>query len=210
MAAAFLDALTEAEADDLHSVGRRRRYGANVTLFHEGDEPGPVVVLLSGRAKVASVSSAGREVIVAVRGPGDLLGELSAIDGEPRSATVTTLEEIEALLVPGSAFATFLERCPRVALVILRMVAGRLRYADAQQADFATHDVVGRVAHRLVELSERFGSTRVEGADRDRAAALPGGARRMDRGVARGGEQGLAAAALPADRRDRSTPRHRA
>ena len=69
MAGAFLDALTEAETDDLHSVGRRRRYGANVTLFHEGDEPGPVVVLLSGRAKVASISSAGREVIVAVRGP---------------------------------------------------------------------------------------------------------------------------------------------
>ena len=50
-----------------------------------------------------------------------------------------------------------------MALVILRMVAGRLRYADAQQADFATHDVVGRVAHRLLELSERFGSTRDEG-----------------------------------------------
>ena len=166
MAGAFLDALTEAEADDLHSVGRRRRYGANVTLFHEGDEPGPVIVLFSGRAKVASVSSAGREVIVAVRGPGDLLGELSAIDGEPRSATVTTLEAVEALLVPGSAFAAFLERGPRVALVILRMVAGRLRYADAQQADFATHDVVGRVAHRLVELSERFGATREGGGSR--------------------------------------------
>ena len=85
---------------------------------------------------------------------------MSAIDGEPRSATVTTLEPVEALLVPGSAFAAFLERRPRVALVILRMVAGRLRYADAQQADFATHDVVGRVAHRLVELSERFGAGR--------------------------------------------------
>jgi CRP-like cAMP-binding protein len=155
MAGAFLDALTEAEADDLHAVGRRRRYGANVALFHEGDDPGPVVVLLSGRTKVASLSSAGREVIVA--------GELSAIDGEPRSATVTTLEAVEALLVPGSAFAALLERRPRVALVILRMVAERLRYADAQQADFATHDVVGRVAHRLVELSERFGATRDEG-----------------------------------------------
>ena len=116
-----------------------------------------MIVLLTGRAKVASLSSAGREVIVAVRGPGDLLGELSAIDDEPRAATVTTLEPVEALLVPGSAFAAFLERRPRVALVILRMVAARLRYADAQQADFATHDVVGRVAHRLVELAERFG-----------------------------------------------------
>ena len=158
MAGAFLDALTEIEAEDLRSIGRQRAYGANMTLFHHGDDAGPVIVLLTGRAKVVSLSSAGREVIVAVRGPGDLLGELSAIDGEPRSATVTTLEAVNALLVPGSAFAAFLERSPRVALVILRMVAGRLRYADAQQADFATHDVVGRVAHRLVELSERFGT----------------------------------------------------
>jgi CRP/FNR family transcriptional regulator, cyclic AMP receptor protein len=159
MAGAFLDELSETEAEDLRSVGRARAYGAGVTLFHQGDDAGPVVVLLTGRAKVASLSSAGREVIVAVRGPGDLLGELSAIDDdEPRAATVTTLEPVDALLIPGSAFAAFLERRPRAALVILRMVAGRLRYADAQQADFATHDVVGRVAHRLVELAERFGT----------------------------------------------------
>ena len=157
MAGTFLDGLTDSEAEDLRSIGRTRAYGPNVTLFHHGDEAGPVVVLLTGRAKVLSLSSAGREVIVAVRGPGDLLGEMSAIDGEPRSATVTTLEPVEALLIPGSAFAAFLERRPRAALVILRMVAGRLRYADASQADFATHDVMGRVAFRLVELCERFG-----------------------------------------------------
>jgi CRP/FNR family transcriptional regulator, cyclic AMP receptor protein len=163
MAGAFLDALTEAEADDLRAVGRRRAYGANVTLFHQGDEAGPVLVLLDGRVKVVALTPAGREVIVAVRGPGDLLGEMAAFDGQPRSATVATLEPVDALLVPGSAFAAFLERRPRVALVLLRMVAERLRYADAQQADFATHDVVGRVAHRLVELCERFGEP---GADR--------------------------------------------
>jgi CRP/FNR family transcriptional regulator, cyclic AMP receptor protein len=155
----FLDALTEEEAADLHAAGRRRAYGPGVTVFHEGDDAGPVVVLLSGRVKVSTVGGAGREAIVAVRGPGDLLGELSAIDDGPRSATVTTLEPAEALLVPGSAFARFLETHLRIALVLLRMVAGRLRYADAQQAQFATQDVVGRVATRLLELGDRFGVT---------------------------------------------------
>jgi CRP/FNR family transcriptional regulator, cyclic AMP receptor protein len=102
-------------------------------------------------------SSSGREVIVAVRGPGDLLGELAALVEAPRSATVATIEPVDALIMAGSAFASFLERNSRVALVILRMVAERLLYADLQQAQFATHDVVGRVAHRLVELTERFG-----------------------------------------------------
>lgn len=157
MGETFLDALTEEEAADLHAAGRRRSYGPGVTLFHEGDDSGPVVVLLGGRVKVATVGGGGREAIVAVRGPGDLIGELSAIDGGPRSATVTTLEPAEVLLVPGSAFAALLERHLRIALVLLRMVAGRLRYADSQQAQFATQDVVGRVAARLLELGDRFG-----------------------------------------------------
>ena len=159
----FLDALTDEEVADLRAAGRRRAYGAGVTLFHEGDDAGPVVVLLAGRVKVATIGGAGREAIMAVRGPGDLVGELSAIDNGPRSATVTTLEAVEALLVPGSAFAALLERRPRIALVILRMVAGRLRYADSQQTQFATHDVVGRVARRLVELGERFGEPAADG-----------------------------------------------
>src|SRR5829696_5737962 len=159
----FLEALTEDEAADLHAAGRQRSYGAKTTLFHEGDDAGPVVVLLAGRAKVATIGGGGRELIMAVRGPGDLIGELSAIDNGPRSGTVTTLEAVEALLVPGSAFAALLERRSRIALVILRMVAARLRYADAQQTQFATHDVVGRVAQRLIELGDRFGETAADG-----------------------------------------------
>jgi CRP/FNR family transcriptional regulator, cyclic AMP receptor protein len=153
----FLDALTDDEATDLHAAGRRRSYGSAVTLFHEGDDSGPVVVLLSGRVKVATLGAGGREAIVAVRSAGDLIGELSAIDGGPRSSTVTTLEPTEVLLVAGSGFAALLERHPRIALVLLRMVAARLRYADSQQAQYATQDVVGRVAIRLLELGERFG-----------------------------------------------------
>ena len=159
----FLDALEPEESEDLFSTGRRRRYGANVAIFHEGDDAGPVMVLLSGRVKAAALSADGDEVIAAVRGPGELLGELSAIDGAPRSVTVTTLEPIEALVLPSAAFTAFLERRPRVAIVLLRMLAGRLRYADTRHVDLATHDVVGRVATRLVELSERFGTATPEG-----------------------------------------------
>lgn len=160
----FLEELTADEAHELRAAGRERAYGANVTLFHEGDDAGPVIVLLRGRVKVAAAGS-GREAIVAVREPGDLIGEMSAVDGGPRSATVTTLEPIDALMIAGSAFAALLERRPRIALVILRMVAARLRYADAQQAQFATHDVVGRVARRLVELADRFGAPGERGVE---------------------------------------------
>lgn len=161
----FLAALSAAEADALRAVGVERGYGANVTLIHQSDEGGPVVVLLAGRVKVALVTRVGRDAIVAVRGPGDLVGELAAIDDSPRASTVTTLEPVRALVVPRSDFAAMLERHPRIALVILRTVARRLRYADVQQAQFATHDVVGRLAHRLVELCERFGAQRDDGIE---------------------------------------------
>jgi CRP/FNR family cyclic AMP-dependent transcriptional regulator len=157
MGTPFLDSLTPEEAADLRASGRERRFDAGVAIFHEGDDAGSVIVLLAGRTKLTVPNTTGREVIVAVRGPGDLLGELAALVDAPRAATVATIEPVEALIVSGSAFASFLEGHSRVALVILRLVAERLLYADLQQAQFATHDVVGRVAHRLVELTERFG-----------------------------------------------------
>jgi CRP/FNR family cyclic AMP-dependent transcriptional regulator len=157
MGETFLDSLTPEEAADLRASGRERHYDAGVALFHEGDDAGSVIVLLAGRAKLTVPLSSDREVIVAVRGPGDLLGELAALVDAPRSATVVTIEPVDALIVSGSAFAAFLDRNARVGLVILRLVAERLLYADLQQAQFATHDVVGRVAHRLVELTDRFG-----------------------------------------------------
>jgi CRP/FNR family transcriptional regulator, cyclic AMP receptor protein len=111
------------------------------------------------------MTQSGREAIVAVLGPGELVGELAAIDDGPRSTTVTTLEPVDALIVSRSSFAALLERHPRIALAILRMVAHRLRYADVQQAQFATHDVVGRLAQRLVELCERFGTQQERGIE---------------------------------------------
>jgi CRP/FNR family transcriptional regulator, cyclic AMP receptor protein len=163
MAETFLEALTPDEAADLRASGRERHYDTNLALFHEGDDAGSVIVLLAGRAKITVLSSSDREVIVAVRGPGDLLGELAALIDAPRSATVVTIEQVDALIVSGSAFAAFLERNPRVALAILRIVADRLLYAEVQEVQFATHDVVGRVAHRLAELTERYGVASAEG-----------------------------------------------
>lgn len=152
----FLGSLSVEEADAFRAAGFRRAYAANTTLLHQADEAGPVMVLLRGRAKIA-ITRSGREAIIGVVGPGELVGELAAVENSTRSTTVTTLEPVEALVVPRSHFCALLDRYPRIALVILRMVARRLRYADAQRAQFATHDVAGRLAQRLLELCERFG-----------------------------------------------------
>ncbi|HWH43473.1 MAG TPA: Crp/Fnr family transcriptional regulator [Thermoleophilaceae bacterium] len=163
---AFLDGLTEAERAALEREGVPRRFARGTALFHERQPSDKVVILRDGRVKLTCVTEEGREILLAVRGPGDLLGELSAIDGEPRSATAQALEAVDALVISREAFTGFLESNPRVAVVIMQMLARRLRDADRKRVEFAAQDSVGRVAARLVELVERFGEDAGDGAVR--------------------------------------------
>ena len=126
-------------------------------LFYEFEAPDHVVTLLKGRVKVTRLSEEGREVLLAVRGPGDVLGELSAIDGDPRSATATALEAVEGLVLSTSDFLEYLERHPRVAIELLKMVSRRLRDSDQKRLEFGAQDTMGRVAARIIELADRFG-----------------------------------------------------
>src|ERR1700716_1817148 len=103
-ATGFPAALDEPERSDLLRRGRRRRHRRGATLFHEGGGSDEIVVVLSGRVKVSTVTADGREVVLAFRGPGVLLGELAAIDGEARSPTVGALEPVEAAVVAASEF----------------------------------------------------------------------------------------------------------
>lgn len=153
----FLAGLTDRDAADLLGCGVRRRWPRNATLFHQGDRSDWVAVLLTGHAKVASRTAEGTEVVLAIRGPGALLGELAAITGSERSATISTLEPVEALVVPPAQFTDFLIRHAEATLQVLRSLAERLRDADRKRIEFGTADSTGRVAARLVELAERFG-----------------------------------------------------
>src|SRR4051812_6206720 len=82
-AVGFLGALEAGQAADLRRRGVTRRFRKGQALFHQGGSSDRVVVLLNGRVKVSTLTDSGKEVVLAFRGPGDLLGELSAIDGEP-------------------------------------------------------------------------------------------------------------------------------
>jgi CRP/FNR family transcriptional regulator, cyclic AMP receptor protein len=153
----FLDALTQEHADALRALGRTRRFPVGVALFHERAPGDAVLVLLEGRVKLSCVTESGREALLGIREPGDLIGEMSAIDDSPRLATATALEPVEVLSVSRQAFVAFLEHTPAVALVLVRMQTRRLRDSDRKRIEFLAQDTVGRVCSRLVELADRFG-----------------------------------------------------
>src|SRR5260370_36419434 len=123
----FLGQLTAAEREVLTAIGHRCRYRRGATLFTEGDRSTHVVVLLSGRIRVSYMTEGGREIVFATKEAGELLGELSAIDGLPRSATASTLGPAEGLVVEGADFIDFVRAHPGTAVLLLRMVSRRLR-----------------------------------------------------------------------------------
>ena len=153
----LLALLSAEEAADLHAVGRVQRFAKGARLLSERQVGDRVMVLLAGRVKIVGVNATGRDVVFDFRVAGELVGELSAIDGAPRSGSVEALERVEALTILAPDFLAFFERHPRVMLHVMRMLCGRLRDADRKLSEFAAADSTGRVAARLLELAERFG-----------------------------------------------------
>jgi len=147
----------------LATAAASRRYRAGEALFLEGDISDRLFVLERGAVKIASTSTFGHEVVLGVRGPGDVVGELSTIDGAPRSASAVSLGAVEARVLSAHDFHAALDADPGAARELLRVVAARLRDADRKRVEFATLDTLGRVATRLLELSERFGQDAPDG-----------------------------------------------
>jgi CRP/FNR family transcriptional regulator, cyclic AMP receptor protein len=151
------DLLGSGAFEALRAAGHVRRYERGEAIMHERQVPDSIVVVCSGHVKLTRGAAQGREALLAIVGPGELLGELSAIDREPRSATAIALEDVEAIEVPASSFVGLLERRRDLARHLREVLSGRLRESGLMRVEFAALDSVGRVCARLVELCERFG-----------------------------------------------------
>lgn len=154
----FLAKLAPDDVAELYRLGRRRRFPKGSTLFSDGDRTDTMFVLLSGTAKLCRYDDLGGETLLGICGAGELLGELAAIDGEPRSASGVAVETTEALVIPAVEFAQFAGARPGVSSALLHTVTTRLRRTDRKVVELSTHDTLGRVAARLVELADRFGA----------------------------------------------------
>jgi CRP/FNR family cyclic AMP-dependent transcriptional regulator len=153
----FMARLAPPDREALVARGRRRRWPPGASLFLEGEKCSTVVIVVGGRVKVFSLTEHGEEIVLAVRGPGALLGELSAVDGAPRGASVAALESVEALVVPVNAFVDYLRTHGDAAIALLQMITTKFRDSDRKRVEFAAYDIPARVARRLVELADRFG-----------------------------------------------------
>jgi CRP/FNR family cyclic AMP-dependent transcriptional regulator len=179
----FLSSLTDQERDVFQALGRPRRFARGETIFHESDDPGGVLAITRGRVKVSVLGVGGREVVLRISEPGELIGELSAIANRPRTATVIAIDEVEGIALRAAEFRRFVLEHPRVAPLIFEHVAALLTEADHQRVEFATRDVTARIANRLIELARTSGEASADGVlitlplSQDELAAWTGASR---------------------------------
>jgi CRP-like cAMP-binding protein len=169
IATSFFALLTDAERAALEALGIRRTFPRGAVLMFEHEPAERVMIILAGHVKISRLGDDGRELVLSLRDPGDLVGELGSIDGQPRIATATALADAQALVIPAQAFRSHLERTPRVAVVLLEIMAHRFRETTVRRSQFTESDTMGRVAARILELADRYG----EPADGGISVAMP-------------------------------------
>lgn len=154
--------------DDLQRVAKyalNRVFREGELIFHREDPPGPVFVIQSGRVKIGVTSSEGKETLLAYLSPGDCFGEMSALDGLPRSADAIAVEQTETLYFHKEDFVQLATGLPRLALELFRQLGRKLRVTDQLVADLVFFDVQSRVARRLLEMGDRFGVATSDGLE---------------------------------------------
>jgi CRP/FNR family transcriptional regulator, cyclic AMP receptor protein len=130
---------------------------ADEVLFVAGDAGDGCYRIEDGLFKVTMVSRFGKERILAFLGPGALVGELSIIDGQPRSATAVAMRDSALSFLSRDAFADFAQKHPEVYESLVRLLATRLREIDNVVAAGSFLPRRGRVAYTLLELAKHFG-----------------------------------------------------
>ena len=149
----FFTQLSEAELEMLRSLAAEKHYPKNAVVLTEGEMGDSLYLIQSGKVKVFIGDQEGREMILKILGPGDFYGEMSMIDKQPRSASITTLESSVFRVLSHAAFEKCVEKIPRIASMVMRVLAQRVREADKKIGTLAMMDVYGRVASTLLELA---------------------------------------------------------
>ena len=152
----LFEGLPEAELRALAERTVTRSYPKQAIIVTEGDESDSLFLILAGRVKIYLADEHGKELILAIKGPGQYFGEM-VLDEEPRSATVMTLEPAQFAVLSRADFRAFLLRHPEVALALIQNLIRLARGLNQNVRSLAMLDVYGRVARILLELAVEQG-----------------------------------------------------
>jgi CRP/FNR family cyclic AMP-dependent transcriptional regulator len=141
----------------LNRLMRRQELPAGVRLMALDTQGDSAYVIRHGAVKVHVELEDGRDVIVAILGPGEIVGEMSIVDRETRSGSVATLEDSVLFWIDREELQSCLRTMPKLALNLTEILSRRLRIANERIKALATLDVHGRIAHHLLVLAQEYG-----------------------------------------------------
>lgn len=148
----WFGALRLADRQALLQAAELLRLRPGEMLFRQGDAPGGFYGLLSGKLKISSLREDGREAIFVVLEAGNWMGEISLMDGQPRTHDATALGAVEVLVVPQPVFAALMDEAP-FARAVAAMLATRVRSLYGMVEDAALRSTRARIARRLLLLA---------------------------------------------------------
>jgi CRP/FNR family cyclic AMP-dependent transcriptional regulator len=156
--------LTSAQLGQINELLRCKTFPAGARLMTAEQAGEAVYFILSGTVKVHVEQENGADVIISILGPGESVGEMSALDHTSRSASVVTIEESELLWLDRDAFRRCLLAMPTLSYNQSCALSARLRRANEQIQSLATQDIECRVARQLLAFAEKYGRITPDGA----------------------------------------------
>lgn len=156
-------------AELLDGYGTVMRVRAGDTVFREGDTSGAAYGVIEGRIRIEVTTPTGGRLVLGMKEPGDLLGELGALDGSARSATAVALDDVVLVQASVDEFLRAVEEEPGLAVDLLRRLSKDLRSSVGRTTARASADTTQRLAMLLVDLSDRYGEVNGVALDIDLA-----------------------------------------
>lgn len=151
------------QLERLNLLLHRKRFPAGASVMTVQQPGEAIYILLDGTVKIYVDRADGTEVILALLGAGDTVGEMSLVDSSGHSASVITMERSTFLWLDRLSFQQCLDTMPGLTNNLVRVLSGRLRLANEQVLALSTLDVTGRVARQVLAFAERYGKTDDEG-----------------------------------------------
>jgi CRP/FNR family cyclic AMP-dependent transcriptional regulator len=145
------------DLDKLARVSTRRTYPRDSVIFFEDDEGDALFIINRGRVKVAKFSGEGKEFILAILGTGDFFGDMSLLDGKPRSATVVAIDDTDVSIIRRTDFISLVRENPQMGIKLMEALSLRLRETNRKIGNLALLDVYGRLARILMDFAKLEG-----------------------------------------------------
>jgi CRP/FNR family transcriptional regulator len=147
--------LAPTDLERVAGVAVPRRFSPRQVVFREGDDSDTCYIVRGGHARAMREHGDGRQITLATFGPGDIFGELAMFDDERRSATVETIDVVEALAILGPDMRRLMLRRPQLAVALAGSLARRLRATNERLASQSFQTVQSRVAGVIQGLVEQ-------------------------------------------------------